>query len=236
MKRPQLTDDRGVIAKGPKPWTHIKRPKLRERGTGGVAYRRWQGGGQAGGSGVHAPTLHRQKPQLGGDGSGAQRGCLADGVKSQGLREYMEALAARLRYVRVCCGDWRRVLTPSVTTYIGVTGVFLDPPYRVSLKCGKRNRTSHIYASDRNQDINALCDEVQAWCLRWGTNKQVRIALCGLEGEYPEIEAAGWEVHAWKSNGGYGNRSAARGENDNADRERVWFSPHCVKLEGWLFG
>lgn len=56
----------------------------------------------------------------------------------------------------------------------------------------------------------------------------MKIALCGLEGEYPEIEAAGWDVFHWKSNGGYGNRSAARGENENAARERIWFSPGCV--------
>jgi hypothetical protein len=43
-------------------------------------------------------------------------------------------LAARLRRVRVCCGDWRRILTPSVTTYIGLTGVFLDPPYAHDLR------------------------------------------------------------------------------------------------------
>jgi site-specific DNA-adenine methylase len=36
---------------------------------------------------------------------------------------------ARLRRVRVCCGDWTRVLGRSATECIGVTGVFLDPPY-----------------------------------------------------------------------------------------------------------
>ncbi len=116
----------------------------------------------------------------------------------------------------------------STLTFYG-TGVFLDPPYRKELACGKKNRASHIYANDRIQDVNALCDEVQDWCLRWGDNPLMRIALCGLEGEYPAIESAGWTKVEWKSRGGYGNRSE-RGK-ENAARERVWFSPHCVTPE-----
>lgn len=139
---------------------------------------------------------------------------------------WMLALADRLRPVRVCCGHWARVCdSESTMTRLGTTGVFLDPPYRKELACGKKNRTSHIYANDKVQDVGALCDEVEAWCLRWGPNPEVRIALCGLEGEYPAIEAAGWDVFAWKSNGGYGNQSGKK--NDNAARERIWFSPAC---------
>jgi len=154
--------------------------------------------------------------------------------RSAWIRGWMRQLSDRLRPVRVCCGHWSRVCdSPSTMTRLGTTGVFLDPPYRKTLKCGTVNRTAHIYASDKVQDIDALCDEVQAWCLRWGKDKDVRIALCGLEGEYPEIEAAGWEVEAWKSNGGYGNQS---GEvNENAARERVWYSPHCEREDGGLF-
>jgi hypothetical protein len=149
---------------------------------------------------------------------------------------WMRALADRLRAVRVCCGHWSRVCdSPSTMTRLGTTGVFLDPPYRVSLADGSANRTRHIYANDRHQDVNALCDEVQAWCLKWCDDPAVRIALCGLEGEYPEIErtigkAGGWSVLAWTGNGGYGNRKGGA-ENVNRHRERVWFSPHCLRLE-----
>jgi len=144
------------------------------------------------------------------------------------VTSWMRQLCDRLRPVRVCCGDWQRVCdSPSTMTRLGLTGVFLDPPYRKKLADGSSNRTAHIYASDKVQDIDALCDRVQDWCLRWGTDPQVRIALCGLDGEYPAIEAAGWEVWAWKSNGGYGNQS--NGKNANAERERIWFSPACKK-------
>jgi len=165
-----------------------------------------------------------------------------DDMTCERRREWVTAwmlrLKNRLQSVRVCCGHWSRVCdSPSTMTRLGTTAVFLDPPYRTTLGCGKVNRTKHIYANDRNQDVNALCDEVQAWCLKWGSDPMVRIALCGLEGEYPEIEKAGWEVVAWKSNGGYGNRKGAV-DNENAKRERVWFSPHCVraKKEAGLFG
>ena len=149
------------------------------------------------------------------------------------VTRWMLRLQDRLRSVRVCCGHWSRVCdSPSTMTRLGITGVFLDPPYRTELSDGTANRSKHIYANDRHQNVNALCDEVQAWCLKWGKDPMVRIALCGLEGEYPEIEreGSGWDVYAWKSNGGYGNRKGGAA-NVNAARERIWFSPHCLRPE-----
>jgi DNA adenine methylase len=141
------------------------------------------------------------------------------------LINWFTNLADRLRPVRVCCGHWSRVCdSPSTLTRLGTTAVFLDPPYRKTLADGTANRAGHIYANDKAQDVGALVDEVQAWCLKWGDDEQIRIAVCGLEGEYPELEH--WEKIAWKSQGGYGNRNK---DNENAARERIWFSPHCVK-------
>ena len=46
----------------------------------------------------------------------------------------MQRLADRLRLTRVCCGDWIRVCqSRSVTTRLGLTGIFLDPPYDADL-------------------------------------------------------------------------------------------------------
>jgi len=153
------------------------------------------------------------------------------------VTEWMRALGDRLRPVRVCCGHWARVCdSPSTMTRLGLTGVFLDPPYRKHLADGTRNRSDGLYANDRAQDVGALCDEVEEWCLRWGAEPEVRIALCGLEGEYPGVEAAGWTVEAWKSGGGYGNQSGI--VNVNSHRERVWYSPACLRgeAERGLFG
>jgi len=37
-----------------------------------------------------------------------------------------------------------------------------------------------------------------------------------------------WECVAWKARGGYGLQGNNRGRV-NAGRERIWFSPHCLK-------
>lgn len=152
------------------------------------------------------------------------------------LTDWMRRLCDRLRPVRVCCGHWKRVCdSDSTLTRLGTTGLFLDPPYRTHLGDGSANRARHIYANDRSQDVNALCDEVQEYCLKWGGDRGIRIILCGLEGEYPKLDAlvggaGGWEKLAWKGRGGYGNRTA-RGK-ENAARERLWLSPHCEPAGG----
>jgi hypothetical protein len=190
-----------------------KRPLATGNGQGCGVHRRWQGGGQGGGSGVHAPRLKEQKPDLSGDGS-AGRGVHAPTMITSGLYDYMQQLAARLRRVRVCCGDWSRVLTPSVTTYIGVTGVFLDPPYSHDLR-------ERCYAEDH--DISA---DVRAWALEHGDDAKMRIALCGYVDEHGKHMPKTWECVPWKAHGGY-----SRSERGVANRskERIWFSPHCLK-------
>ncbi len=150
------------------------------------------------------------------------------------LEDWFGRLADRMRPVRICCGHWARVCdSDSTLIRLGTTGVFLDPPYRKTID-GVENRAADLYANDASQDIDGICDEVQAWCLKWGDNPEIRIVLCGLDGEYPALEAAGWEVVAWKSRGGYGNRTD-RGK-ENAARERLWISPHCISATlGGLF-
>lgn len=213
---------------------HEKRPRAHTNGRG------WM-------PGVLGPG--ERQPALAQDGWGITVGIdPGDGAgvceaRRRWVTAWMLRLADRLRTVRVCCGHWSRICdSPSTMSLLGLTGVFLDPPYRTHLGDGSVNRTRHIYANDRHQDVNALCDEVQAWALKWAPDPLVRIALCGLEGEYPEIDRTvgqpgGWTVHAWKSKGGYGNRKGGD-SNENRHRERVWFSPHCLpeKSEGGLWG
>lgn len=161
----------------------------------------------------------RQLPHLGDAGT---ESCIASDptsgtqVRAQ-LLEYMRELAERLRRVRVCCGDWSRVCGPSPTVKLGITGVFLDPPYT-----DDADRQEDLYAVD---DL-AIGKEVYAWAAEWGNDPRMRIALCGYEGEY---HLPGWTEIAWKARGGYGSQSDGRGRA-NAGRERIWFSPHCLKL------
>lgn len=139
------------------------------------------------------------------------------------LLDWFAALRDRLRTVRVCCGDWSRVCnSPSVTVRLGMTGVFLDPPYGALA-----GRDPGLYATDSL----TVAEDVRRWCQEWGPHPSMRIALCGYEGEgHEELEGAGWECVAWKAHGGYGNRSEAG--KANAARERIWFSPHCYRQRG----
>jgi DNA adenine methylase len=54
----------------------------------------------------------------------------------------------------------------------------------------------------------------------------MRIALCGYQDEH-EMPSS-WEAVAWKAGGGYGRTDRGR---SNRERERIWFSPHCLKPE-----
>ena len=122
----------------------------------------------------------------------------------------MQALSDRLRDVRVCCGDWERVTGGCVTFKHGLTGVFLDPPYTPEAGwCGG------AYSHE-----GAVGHDVAQWCRANGDNPLLRIALCGYEGEHDM--PANWDCHAWKAKGGYGPG------NGNPERERIWFSPHCL--------
>lgn len=140
----------------------------------------------------------------------------------------MYALADRLRRVRVCCGDWTRVLGPSVTVKHGVCGVFLDPPYDMRVVSGDVSGRDGAAPSDGlySSHDNDLSVAVRAWALENGDNPLLRIALCGYEGEHQFPET--WECVPWKAHGGYGSQRGDRGYN-NAARERIWFSPHCLR-------
>ena len=172
------------------------------------------------GMGIHRPS--QKRPHLGNAGMGntpapGQRGYGHPPALSLDLHEYFHALAARLARVRVCCGDWSRVCGPTPTVKQGLTGVFLDPPYT------QTERDAELYAIETN-----VAADVRKWCVANGNDKRLRIALCGYEGEgHEELEARGWEVHAWKAKGGYGSQGTDTEGKDNARRERIWFSPHC---------
>jgi DNA adenine methylase len=175
------------------------------------------GSGGGYGRGVFA---HRKLPDLGGTGVGdghprtSRRGIFA--AARTDLITYFRLLASRLARVRITCGDWRRVVTPAVTTSHGLTGILLDFPYGKAAK-----RTPNLYAKESGD----VAERGRAWCAKRGADPLLRIVMCGYEGEHEDLERLGWRCLSWKSNGGYGNQD---GENANAARERLWLSPHCL--------
>ena len=158
--------------------------------------------------------VNRQLPHLGPGGIGTVQD--VDNRREGGIYAYMNELAERLRRVRVCCGDWSRVCGPTPTVKLGLTGVFLDPPY-----ADAADRTDALYSSDSL----TVANEVREWAIAQGDDPRIRIALCGYEGEHTMPES--WECIEWKARGGYGSQ----GENqarENSAKERIWFSPHCI--------
>lgn len=91
-------------------------------------------------SGMKIGTVPGGRPQLadayargrGVHGNDARETCAE---RREWLLQWFGQLEDRLRVVRVCCGHWLRVCeSPSVTTRIGTTGIFLDPPYAKNLE------------------------------------------------------------------------------------------------------
>lgn len=156
-----------------------------------------------------------QLPHLGDAGRGLHRKLphLGDAGRGDAVRSYMHALSLRLAHVRVACGDWSRVTGDSVTWRHGLTAVLLDPPYAT----GEMNYAAGGAGS-------ALSAEVRLWAIKAGRRCDMRVALCGLEGEHEM--PSDWACVAWKARGGYGSQGATA--NDNRKRERIWFSPHCL--------
>lgn len=176
---------------------------------------------------------HRKRPNLGRGGKGVNRVTIQKpalstpggrGVHSfealqteTGLLNFMGALAERMRRVRVVVGDFERILGHSPTTAIGMTAVFLDPPYGEAA-----DRDVRLYANDDLQ----VAERARQWAIANGDNPLLRIALCGYHGEHDM--PANWECLQWKARGGYASSRKGAGK-DNCRRERIWFSPHCLK-------
>jgi hypothetical protein len=230
-QRPDLTAARGVL--GASAGFEKTRPHLGpERGvqrrardlTGSAGWQKRPRLGKGRSGITHVREL---LPDMGGDSGAAGRGVHASAISkkwggavrapAEAIIAWMQALQHRLRAVRVCCGDWTRVLGRSPTECIGVTGVFLDPPYGAGA-----GRDPRLYAHD---DL-AVAEKVRAWALEHGDNRKLRIALCGYEGEHAMPDT--WQCVPWKAIGGY---AASAGNTANAARERIWFSPHCLPVE-----
>jgi hypothetical protein len=193
-----------------------------------------------GGRGVTRTTLKQQLPDISGNRSATGRGVHASGksASADAIFGWFEALQARLRRVRIVCGDWERIMGPSPTFHIGTTGVFLDPPYDPVQIAAGDGHDGHapadaIYAHHDGQ----VSADVRRWALEHGGDKRLRIALCGYAGEHDELVENGWSVVAWKTPGGYGGHAKAGRGVKNSIRERIWFSPHCLsrRVSGPLF-
>ena len=77
--------------------------------------------------------INRKLPHLGDAGRGINRQLPHLGNAGRGafIADWFTALSVRLRDVRVCCGDWKRVVTMGALSHGNPIGIFLDPPYDI---------------------------------------------------------------------------------------------------------
>lgn len=160
------------------------------------------------GMGVHRPS--EQIPHLGDAGMGVHRQSRQHTGDGTDVHRLLHQYSSRLRHMRITCGDWRRVLGPSVTERHGMTAIFLDPPYP-DTAMGYSGGPADVWHDARR------------WAIDNGDNPLLRIALCGYDFDMP----AGWSLLRWKTRGGYGSQGDGAGRA-NAKRECIWFSPACI--------
>ena len=214
-KRPHL----GTAGQGVK----RQRPHLGNAGQGVNRQRPHLGAGRG---------VNRQLPHLGNAGRGVNRQLphLGDagraGYNNMEYRPnvlgYFEQLAGRLRDVRVCCGDWSRVVTNGALSFGSAVGVFLDPPYLGDV------RTADLYAVDDHTIAHAVRD----WCLEHGDDPRLRIVLAGYSDEHDELIPDTWKRYRYSASVAYSTTaSAARQDGNHANRksEVLWMSPHCLR-------
>lgn len=139
----------------------------------------------------------------------------AEIIKNVNIYQWMQDLALKFRHATILCDDWMKCVKETVLAKMAPpVAIFLDPPYSGDL------RDKDIY---RKEDLDVSAD-VRAWCIENGNNPDLRIALCGYEGEHEM--PPDWEVVEWTAPAGFA--SAARAK-ENRKKERIWFSPHCLK-------
>jgi len=182
-----------------------------------------------GGKGVHKlgkrPHLsHRgkgihklgQRPHTSGGGSEGPEPLEVRDPYNTNLYAWFRALAERLRYVRVVCGDWTRVCGGNWQDTLGLCGIFLDPPY------GATDRDQDLYHHE-SQDVARQAAE---WALARGGLPTHRIVLAGYYEEHARLLDYGWRVHRWTAHGGYSavagkQEGRTRGQGNQSSRKSV---------------
>jgi DNA adenine methylase len=133
------------------------------------------------------------------------------------LLRLCKELQVRLQDVRLLCGDWQDCLTTTRLHGVGgPVGILLDPPYH------QVRREHQLYA------VPGTCaPAVRDWAVAHGDHPQLRIALCGLDGEHAMPPS--WTAYHWQARGGLANtKHHGRGSGETR-QEVVWFSPHCLQ-------
>jgi len=121
--------------------------------------------------------------------------------QSENLQDYFAQLAERLQKVTIYYGDWIRLAHAALReSRQSPCAILLDPPYKEAHQLVYDNASKNIAPYTRR------------WALA-AASPTLRIALCGLEGDYDM--PMDWAEIPWKG-------------SFCGLKERIWFSPHCI--------
>lgn len=156
---------------------------------------------------------------ISGHGSQGDRGLHRSnhgmGIKASSPASIL-SVARRLSRVQVMCGDWSRCVTDAAlrgASWVdGGHGIFLDPPYGVG---------NGVAYDDETGDT---ARDVWNWAIANGDNPKLRIVVAGYEDG--RTIPNGWQTIERVEKGGRANV----GDNPNRHRERLWASPHCLRV------
>lgn len=155
-------------------------------------------------------------PHVGNAGRGVQAAGKIPHVSNAGMGDLLTSggraawvalhvLSERLERVRLIHGAWDRCLNRH---YGGAsTAVFLDPPYRAY---------EALYGIGEGASVAGA---VEDWARE---NADARVVLCGHLGDYPSLDAAGWDCVPWK------RQRLTYGGGETTDKEALWYSPACL--------
>jgi site-specific DNA-adenine methylase len=133
-----------------------------------------------------------------------QDGILSKVQRSEALTRLKE-LRDRLQDVRICCGDYRNVMTDAELDAESVA-IFVDPPYKKA--AGMYDKGGGKGSITVKLDYDELVDR----CIQLGENKKNRIALAGYKGDYKLPKS--WYEFLWDETPG--------------GKETLWMSPACT--------
>jgi len=138
--------------------------------------------------------------------------------------QYFEWLSERLMRVTIHCHDWQVIMDSKATIglhgkghgWANTIGIILDPPYT------HHSRTKRLYRIDDN-----IAPQVREVAIHYGAIENLRVVLCGLDGEHDKFMPADWVKIGWQGKNGF-RKSQKAGEI-------MWFSPYCLKDQARLF-
>lgn len=144
-------------------------------------------------------------------GNDLRRGDHGVGIKSFRPASVVD-VTGRMARAQVLSGDWSRCVTVATLRKGKPGGVFLDPPY------GEGNGVAY------DDGTGDCARDVWEWALANGGNPHLRIVVAGYD-DGREVPSD-WQTVERSEKGGYSNV----GENLNRHRERLWASPHCLRI------